>query len=410
VKAPLRRVLIAAVLAARVPVVGLVATSLVVGCGGSKKATKTPKDKGKKPPGDATAALEAARAAAKAGDLDTAHAKYTEAGKVKPDVAIVEEHVTFLLGHALPDKAVEVSRAFYDANPADAKGALIHTNALIGAGDFATAIEVAGGLIALDEKNAAGYEARGRALVLAAKIDEGIEDLRKAVELAPKNATYLTSLGSGLEQAKKPDEAALQLRAAIELEPENARALRLLGVVRRAQFETQESVSWLMKATKADATDAEAWFQLAVSQNDLNDNLEAEVSAQKATALAPTVSRYWYVYGEMLRINKKLPEATEAYKHALEAKPPHPKAAGKLAKVLYENGKPAEAEVFLTELLQTDRNNADLYFNLGFAYAAQKKYKLGVEALEKYLELASKDDGLRKTAEAELKALKKKLR
>ena len=66
--------------------------------------------------------------------------------------------------------------------------------------------------------------------------------------------------------------------------------------------------------------------------------------------------------------------------------------------------------MFLTDLLATDRNNADLYFNLGFAYAAQKKYKLAVDALEKYMELSSKDDGLRKTAEAELKALKKKLK
>lgn len=397
----LRRVLIAAVLSA---------TALSPACGGGKKDTTEPSDKVKKPKSDPAGALAAARAAAKAGDVNTAHAKYSEAEKAKPDLAIVGEHVEFLLANALPDKAVEVAKNFYEANPADAKGALLYTNALIGAGDFATAIDVAGGLVGLDEKSAAGYEARGRALVLATKVDEGIEDLRKAVELEPKNATYLTSLGSGLEQAKKPDEAALQLRAAIEIEPDNARALRLLGVVRRAQFETQESVAWLMKATKADPNDAEGWFQLAVSQNDLADNLEAESSAQKATALAPSVSRYWYVYGEMLRINKKGEEAIEAYRKALSSKPPHPKAAGKLAKVLYENGQPEKAEVFLTEMLQTDRNNADLYFNLGFAYSAQKKYRLGVEAFEKYLELASKDDGLRKPAEAELKLLKKKIK
>ena len=404
----LRRVLVAAALAVRTPAAGLVAASLIVSCGGGGEETKKPT--AKKPKGDPTAALAAARAAAKAGDIDTAHAKYGEAGKAKPDVAITEEHVKFLLEHALPDQAVQVSSTWYEANPADAKGSLIHTNGLIGAGDFVTALEVAEGLIGLDDKNAAGYEARGRAKVLASMIDEGLEDLRKAAELEPRNAVYLTSYGSGLEQAKRPDEAALQLRAAIELEPENARALRLLGVVRRAQFEAMESVSWLIKATKADPNDPEGWYQLAVSQNDMADNLEAEVSAQKATALAPTVTRYWYAYGEMLRINKKFDEASNAYRNALEGKPPHPKAAGKLAKVLYENGKPAEAEVFLTGLLQTDRNNADLYFNLGFAYSAQKKYKLAVEALEKYLQLASKDDGLRKPAEAELKILKKKIK
>lgn len=404
----LRRVLVAAALAARTPAIGLVAASVLVACGGGGKETKKPKPKETK--SDSAGALAAARAAAKAGDLETAHAKYTEAGKAKPDAALTEEHVTFLLDNALPDKAVTVAKGFYEANPADARGGLVYANALIGAGDFATALEVTDNVLALDEKSAAGFEARGRAKILASLLDEGVEDLRKAVELDPKNAVYLTSLGSGLHRANKADEAALQLRAAIELDPENSRALRLLGTVRREQFETQESVSWLIKATKADPNDAEAWFQLAVSQNDLGDNLEAETSAQKATALGPAISRYWYVYGEMLRINKKWDDAVAAYRRAVDARPPHPKAAGKLAKVLYESGKPAEAEVFLTELLQTDRNNADLYYNLGFAYAAQKKYRLGIEALEKYLELASKDDGLRKSAEAEIKALKRKLK
>ena len=73
-------------------------------------------------------------------------------------------------------------------------------------------------------------------------------------------------------------------------------------------------------------------------------------------------------------------------------------------------GREIQQPEHLTELIQTDRGNADLWYNLGWAYSAQKKYKLGVEAFEKYLELASKDDGLRKSAEAELKALKKKVR
>jgi tetratricopeptide (TPR) repeat protein len=397
-KASLRRLLVAVSLAA----------TAAGGCGGGKKEPKKPVVD-KKPKVDPTAALEAARAAAKSGDVETAHAKYVEAGKSK-DVKVLDEHVKFLLANALPDKAVEVARTFYDSNPADAQGGLIYANALIGAGDFATAIDVAGGLVDLDDKSAAGYEVRGRAKVMGGKIDEGVEDLRKAIEIEPRNVDYLASLGSGLEQAKKPDEAALHLRAALAIDEHNTRAMRLLGLVLRVQFEHQESSKWLLLAVKESPNDPESWFQLAITQNELNDNLEAEVSAQKATALGPTVARYWYVYGELLRFNKKPEDAIGAYRKALDNKPPHPKAAGKLAKVLYETGKAGEAEVFLTELLQTDRNNADLWYNLGWAYSTQKKYKLGVEAFEKYLELASKDDGLRKNAEAELKALKKKVR
>ena len=406
----LRRVLASAVLATRAvaPAAVVIAAPLLVACGGGGKEAKEPKAK-VEANASASQVLAEARAAAKAGDTDKAHAKYKEAEKLDLQLAVVDEHVTFLLAHHLPDPAVEVAKAYYDAKPADTKGFLLYANALIGAGDFATAAEVAGEVIGLEESNAAGYEARGRAYVMGGKFPEGIEDLRKASELEPKNATYLVSLGSGLHSAGQTDEAGLILRRAIELE-ESARALRLLGQVRRAQFETKEAVSWLIRATNADKTDPEAWFQLAVAQNDLGDNLEAENSAQKATALDGSVARYWYAYGEMLRFNKKEEEALAAYKKAAELKPPYPKAPGKIAKVLGDMGKYDEAEVYLTQMVQLDRNNPDLYFNLGKVYGAQKKYKLAVEAVEKYLELAPKEDGLRKEAQEDLKAYKRKAR
>ena len=68
----------------------------------------------------------------------------------------------------------------------------------------------------------------------------------------------------------------------------------------------------------------------------------------------------------------------------------------------------AEAEVFLTDMLGKDPGNASLYYNLGWVYSAQKKYKLGVDAFEKYLSLAPKDDSDRGKANAEIKSLKKK--
>ena len=96
-----------------------------------------------------------------------------------------------------------------------------------------------------------------------------------------------------------------------------------------------------------------------------------------------------------LRINKKVDEAKAAYQKALDATPPHPKAAVKLALVLYDAGQYPEAEVFLTDMLAKDPKTASLYYNLGWVYSAQKKYKLGADAFEKYLSLAPKEDSAR---------------
>ena len=386
-----------------------VTPAVLTACGGGakpKKKTTPTKPVAKGPTFDDVVAE--ARAAAAAGDVDKAHAKYKQAEGIKKDIAVVEEHTKFLIGKRQPDAAVEVAKAYYEAKPADARGQLNYGEALIAAGNYAEAAEIGGNVVSLDETSAAGYELRGRAQVLNGKTDTGLEDLRKAVELAPDDANMLASLGMGLQMAKQTDEAGLKLRAAVEKDPSNPRALRLLGQVAREQFEVQESVKWLLEATKADPNDAEAWFQLAVSQNQLGDDAEAETSAERATKLVGDSSRYWYVYGEMLRINKKPEDATAAYYKALEFKPPHPKAAAKIAITLYDSKKYGEAESFITDALRTDPQNPYLYYNLGWVYEAQKKCKLASDAFQKYLDLAPKGDGDIDKAKAEIKALKKK--
>lgn len=378
------------------------------GGGGAKPKKKTTPDKPVVKGPKLEDVLAEARAAAAAGDVDKAHAKYKQAEGLKKDIAIVEEHTRFLLSKRQPDTAVEIAKAYYETKPADSRGMLNYGEALIAAGKPAEAAEIATSIISLDETSAAGYELRGRALVLNNRTDAGVEDLRKAVELAPDDANVLTSLGMGLQMAKQIDEAALKLRAAVEKDPTNPRALRLLGQLSRDQFEVQESVKWLLEATKADPNDAEAWFQLAVSQNQLGDDAEAEASAERATQLNGDSSRYWYVYGEMLRINKKPDDATRAYHKALEFKPPHPKAAAKIAITLYESAKYGEAESFITDALKTDPQNPYLFYNLGWVYEAQKKCKLAKDSFQRYLDLAPKDDGDIGKAKAELKSLKRK--
>lgn len=397
----------AAALAAR-PALPLAAAALTVTACGGKSTKKVKKPTSKADTLSVAVLLQAARAAAAAGDVATADAKYREAEKAELTLDTVKEHVALLVKHDRAADAVGVAKGYYEAKPSDSNGSLVYANALISAGEFATAIEIAGEVVDLQGTNPAGFDARGRALVGAGRADEGLEDLRKAVELAPQEFEYQLAYGIGLEKAAKVDEAALTLRSALKLKADEPRALMHLGIVRRAQFEVKEGVGYLMQAVRIDPNLAEAWFNLAIAQNDMGDNVEAENSASKATALAPHVGTYAYVYGEMLRINKKVDEAKAAYQKALDATPPHPKAAVKLALVLYDAGQYAEAEVFLTDMLGKDPGNASLYYNLGWVYSAQKKYKLGVDAFEKYLSLAPKDDSDRGKANAEIKSLKKK--
>lgn len=393
----LRVLAAAAALAAAVAVSG--------GCG-----SKSPKVEEAEPepegPNAAQLATEA-RAAAAAGDIATADAKFAAAFQASGDVSILEERVTLLYEHRRVAEAVDLAKAYYDEHPTDSRGIHLYAQALLAAGDYATALGVADELLALDENDAAAHEKKGRALVLGGKADQGVEELRKAVSLAPDDPRYMVELGSALHRAGKVDEAALQLRAAIKLDPDNGRALMLLGLALADQAELEEAEVFLVQATKK-SKDARPWFELGVVQNKRGDDLGAEASLARAVTLEPENSLYQYAYGEMLRFNKKYDEAIEAYRKATELDPPHPKAPAKLGYTLFQAQRLGEAEIFLTEAIRKDPRNPFNYYNLAIVYREQKKTKLAIDMYQRFLEVSDPQDGDRPKAEACIKALKRR--
>src|SRR4051812_16159356 len=109
---PFRRALLRALLAAA-PACVVVAAPTLIACGSKPRPVKKPVVRAAPRPSGAQA-LGEARAAAKAGDTTTAHARYKEAEKLDLNAAVVDEHVKFLLAHRLPDPAVEVAKAYYE--------------------------------------------------------------------------------------------------------------------------------------------------------------------------------------------------------------------------------------------------------------------------------------------------------
>lgn len=380
------------------------AAAVAGGCG----PKNTPVEEEPEPEGPNPAQLATeARAAAAAGDIATADAKFAQAFQASGDVSILEERVTLLYEHRRVPDAVDVAKKYYDEHPTDPRGIHLYAQALLAAGDYATALGVIDELLALDDNDAAAHEKKGRALVLAGQAEAGVEELRKAVTLAPDNPRFMVELGSALHRAGKVDEAALQLRAAIKVDPDNGRALMLLGLALADQAELEEAEVYLVQATKK-SKDARPWFELGVVQNKRGDDLGAEASLARAVAIEPENSLYQYAYGEMLRFNKKYDEAIEAYRKATELQPPHPKASAKLGYALFQAQRLGEAEVFLTEAVRKEPKNPFNYYNLAIVYREQKKTKLAIEMYERFLEVADKEDGDRPRAEACIKALKRK--
>jgi cytochrome c-type biogenesis protein CcmH/NrfG len=213
-----------------------------------------------------------------------------------------------------------------------------------------------------------------------------------------------------LHVARQLDEAALHLRGALQIDDNHGRAHVLLGIVLREQYDIQAALSHHLKAVRAAPDYARAHFELGITQNLAGDNLGAEVSLQTAVELEPNKALNWYAYGEILRMLKKWEAAVAAYERTLQLDPEHLKAPGKLGTVLYYADRIDDAEVVLTAAIRRQLDDPYLYLNLGLVYEKGGKLRLAVEALEKFVEVAPKNDGDVPVIRRRIRDLRRKIR
>lgn len=105
------------------------------------------------------------------------------------------------------------------------------------------------------------------------------------------------------------DDARARFQAIIQQDPNNSEAHRGLGQVAIYQSDFQGSLPHLQKAIALNDKNAEAHAALGSAQQKLSQFAAAAGSYQKASALAPDESEWALLYGQNLRLAKKLPEA-----------------------------------------------------------------------------------------------------
>lgn len=389
--------------------VTILALALVASaCGGGAKEVENPKpqidteEEGKK---SLTQAIEAEES----GQPAIAAEHYERAIEMRPThFETVKRYTRFLMMQRRSDKAIEVSRGFLDQALGNLDAYHLLADALIAAEKLDNAYETLSQLLELDDKDAAAYVKRGGVQVKRGKAEEGFADLDKALELEPDNADFLTARADALYNTGKLGEAAKALRAILEASPEHVKAHIVFGVVLREQGERQKALDMHQKAVTLAPNNGNAHFELGVSQNYVGDNEGAEQSLKRATELEPAVALNWYAYGELLRALQRFPEAVEMYRKALEIDLDHAKATNKLAIVLLHLGELGEAEAVLTARMRRHPDEAPAYFTLGEVYAKQEKYQQGIEAFEKFLELAPAGDSDISKARQQIRWLKRK--
>jgi tetratricopeptide (TPR) repeat protein len=292
------------------------ATLPLSGCGGSPKNSKSERKskKSKKRDRDKPAVADDADGAYRTAIDAEADGNRKKANKyyqlaIKKDSKhprANQRYVHFLIDHGKFSRALKVAERFFDKLPG--KPISYHTlaDAAAANGDQKTVVSTMSGLLAFSDDDALAYEVRGRARLKMGESEDGIDDIRRAVKLDPENTDFLVSLGGGLILVGDRQGARKTLQGALKSDRSSSRAHLLLGLLSRMEGNNKDSLKHLKKAVSIDSEDARAHLELGVTQNLLGQDAAAEQSFGKAVDLDPDNGRYWYTYGELLRLMKRM--------------------------------------------------------------------------------------------------------
>ena len=173
---------------------------------------------------------------------------------------------------------------------------------------------------------------------------------------------------------------------AIALDPENLNVLVTLARIMALTDSTAEGVKW---AERADPNYAEGQADLAEIYAEVGDGENAQISIQKALALAPNRSEVRRAQGTVLESQGKFTDAAEAYRHAVQAAPNVAylylvlgQAYRTIASVRDASLWPSALEAF-KKGTEVDPTDVRLWDELGWSHYYLDQYRDAQEILEK---------------------------
>lgn len=163
----------------------------------------------------------------------------------------------------------------------------------------------------------------------------------------------------------------------------------LQGTMHLRRGEVDLGVTDLRTAAKDHPLDAEVRNSLAVALERLQRPSEAEALYREALRLAPDHAKAWLNLGDLLRRQRRLPEAAKATRQALDADPrPGTQHKGRvdLGQVMLEAGRPEAAVGTLVKALEI-RDGPNLRYALASACHQLERFDEEVAHLERAVRL-----------------------
>jgi tetratricopeptide (TPR) repeat protein len=272
-------------------------------------------------------------------------------------------------------------------------------DALLAAGERASAGEEYRAVLRQDQESAAAHYGLGRTLEGAAAAAE----FDAALRLFPRyGAAQFARAALYRREAKNAEADALlrnyerDKRAAppgedAALDEMKRREVSSTGLLRRAQLLDREgntagALALHEEAVRGNAKLAQAWENMISLYARTGQAARAEEAYRKAIALEPNRADAHYNFGVLCAGGERWAEAAQAFTKAMTLDPRNAEAAYNLGAVVERSGDWGRAAALFQKALMIEPAHRAAHFHLGRIYANQRRYEAAAREFEQTLE------------------------
>jgi len=225
----------------------------------------------------------------------------------------------------------------------------------------------------------------GRAYAELGITDSARMAYEQAIEIDSTNSTAYMWLGQLLEDEGENEQALQYTKTGYNMNPENMNYKFLLAVLLMKTDHIDEAISYLEDVTEkwpwhvgAHYNLGQAYMQVGKSEEgqrflSLTDSLQREMDKleelEDLATMMPNQTERWINLGDAYRTAGRLEDSKEAYTVALGNEPWNLAIRGNLATLNMAMGDTSGAISQYRTILQIDPSYADVWLNLGVAYA-----------------------------------------
>ncbi|MBP9680015.1 MAG: tetratricopeptide repeat protein [Bacteriovorax sp.] len=211
---------------------------------------------------------------------------------------------------------------------------------------------------------------------------------KRIQELPKKDESFYEFLVYAAKLEEKNDDYINYSYELLRFNPGNLKARLELGEFLFNLKRYQEAIREFEEVRQKLSSYPKVHFMLSKVYLAIGDIKKAKEMALKEVELNPTLDSAYFICGEVARVEKDYREAIQRFEKAISLNPKSVEALMGLGWIKLSQNYASEAIELYNQALKEDKNNPEIYKQMGFAHKAAGQRALAKEKFEDYMKLS----------------------